>query len=86
MSENVLVLEQVAELALRLSPVDRVRLIERLMPLVERDMVQAWEIERDSLIIEQARAEASEFVTLDEMLAEYTRETGYDLAEGGHEL
>jgi hypothetical protein len=39
MSENVIFLDQVTTLALRLSPVDKVRLIERLAPHLERDLI-----------------------------------------------
>ena len=88
MNGSTAVLEDVTTLALQLSPVDRVKLVERLLPVIEHDVTQSWQIERDSVIIEQAKAEATGFVTLDEMLDEYQRETGHDLkaGEGGHEL
>jgi hypothetical protein len=39
MSVTTLALEEITEMALRLSPVDKVRLIEKLAPALERDLV-----------------------------------------------
>ena len=38
MSETAVTLEQVVSLARRLSPVEKIRLIERIAPDIERDM------------------------------------------------
>jgi hypothetical protein len=39
MNNDTVLLDQATSLALRLSPVDKVRLIERLAPYLERDLI-----------------------------------------------
>lgn len=79
MSANVVGLEDVAALALRLSPLERVKLAERLMATVEQDLTALDEIEHDSHLLAEAKAQATGFVSLDEMLQDYTRVTGHQL-------
>ena len=77
MSENILTIDQVATLALRLPPIERVRLAKRILDAVEHDW--ADDLDRDSLIFAQAKTEAKEFITLDELVLDYEQATGHSL-------
>jgi len=75
---EITAVENVTQLALRLPPVDRLRLVERIMAATARDLAQD-ELERDGRLLAEAKAQATEFVDLEEAIEDYERETGHDL-------
>ena len=79
MNSGTVALEDVETLAMQLSPLQKVCLVERIMATVEEDLTALDELDRDSQLFAQAKAQATGFITLDEMLQDYERATGQHL-------